>query len=426
VESHPRAVIVVTGSELVRGARRDLNGPFLAQELLELGLEPARIVVVGDLAEELEAALAEGLEADVCVCSGGLGPTHDDRTIELLARRLGRPLRVDPALEREIEEISRGVAERLGRPYHDFAAGVTKQASLPEGGVSLGLAGTAPGVLVEHADRVAIALPGPPNELRRLWASAVSHPALRRIAARAAPREHRVLRFFGPSESAVARALADAGGDGDGVEATVCARDLEIHVDLYVSPEGAERAERLEDALRGEFVRQLFAEDDRPVEELVLELCRARGLTLATAESCTGGLVGARLTSVPGASDVFVGAIVAYSNGVKEAELGVPAELLERDGAVSAEAAAAMADGARARLGADVAVSVTGIAGPDGGSPEKPVGLVFVHASAPGGSVGRRLELPGDREAIRGRATAVALHALRRVLTQSETQRRES
>jgi nicotinamide-nucleotide amidase len=426
VESRPRAVIVVTGSELVRGARHDLNGPFLAQELLELGLEPARIVVVGDLAEELEAALAEGLEADVCVCSGGLGPTHDDRTIELLARGLGRPLRVDPALEREIEAISRGVAERLGRPYHDFAAGVTKQASLPEGGVSLGLAGTAPGVLVEHADRVAIALPGPPGELRRLWASAVSHPALRTIAARAAPREHRVLRFFGPSESAVARALADAGGDGDGVEATVCARDLEIHVDLYVSPDGADRAERLEEALRAEFARQLFAEDDRPVEEFVLELCRARGLTLATAESCTGGLVGARLTSVPGASDVFVGAIVAYANGVKETELGVPTELLMRHGAVSAEAAAAMADGARARLGADVAVSVTGIAGPDGGSPEKPVGLVFVHASAPGESVGRRLELPGDREAIRGRATAVALHALRRILTRSETQRRES
>jgi nicotinamide-nucleotide amidase len=422
MEPGPRAVVVVTGSELVRGARRDLNGPFLAHELLELGLEPARIVVVGDLPEELEPALAEGVAADVCVCSGGLGPTHDDRTIELLARVLGRPLRVDPALEREIEEISRGVAERLGRPYHDFAAGVTKQASLPEGGDSLGLAGTAPGVLVEHRDRVAIALPGPPNELRRLWANAVRHPALSRVAARAAQREHRVLRFFGPSESAVARALADAGGEGDGVEATVCARDLEIHVDLYVPAVAAERAERLEEALRSEFGHQLFAEDDRPVEELVLDLCRVRGLTLATAESCTGGLVATRLTSVPGASAAFVGAIVAYADEVKEKELGVPTDVLARHGAVSAETASAMADGARARLGADVAVSVTGIAGPDGGSSSKPVGLVFVHASGPDASLGRRLELPGDRDAIRARATAVALHALRRVLTQSDAQ----
>jgi nicotinamide-nucleotide amidase len=422
----PRAVVVITGSELVRGARRDLNGPFLARELLELGLEPARIVVVGDLPEELDPALAEGIAADVCVCSGGLGPTHDDRTIELLARVLRRPLRVDPELEREIEEISRGVAERLGRPYHDFAAGVTKQASLPEGAVSLGLAGTAPGVLVEHGERVAIALPGPPTELRRLWANAVSHPALLRVAARAAHREHRVLRFFGPSESAVARALADAGGERDGLEATVCARDLEIHVDLYVPAAAAEHAQRLEEALRTEFDQQLFADDDRSVEDLVLDLCRVRGLTLATAESCTGGLVAARLTSVPGASAAFVGAIVAYADGVKQAELGVPADVLAGHGAVSAEAAAAMAEGARTRLGADVAVSVTGIAGPDGGSAEKPVGLVFVHAAAPDASIGRRLELPGDRDAIRARATAVALHALRRVLTRSDTQLRGS
>jgi nicotinamide-nucleotide amidase len=153
----------------------------------------------------------------------------------------------------------------------------------------------------------------------------------------------------------------------------------------------------------------------------VLDLCRRRGLTLATAESCTGGLVAARLTSVPGSSDVFVGGVVAYANDVKERELGVPREVLERHGAVSAEAAEAMAQGARERLGADVAVAVTGVAGPDGGTEEKPVGLVFVHASGPDGEEGRRSELPGDREMVRGRATAAALHLVRRLLESRHT-----
>ena len=417
----PRAVVVVTGSELVRGARQDLNGPFLARELLELGLEPAEIVVVGDRPEELERVVADALEADVAVFSGGLGPTHDDRTLELVAKAAGRRLAVDPGLEREIEGISRGFAERLGRPYADFAAGVRKQASLPEGAVSLGLAGTAPAVLLDHGGRVAVALPGPPGELRRLWPNALAHEAFRRIVARARPRRHRILRFFGPSESAVARVLAEAGGDGGGAEATVCARDFEIHVDLFVEPGGERKAAELEEALRDRFEHQLFAEDERPVEEIVLELCRGRGLTLATAESCTGGLVGARLTSIPGASDVYVGGVVAYANAAKAVQLGVPQELLERHGAVSAEVAAAMAAGVQAAFTADVAVAVTGVAGPGGGTEDKPVGLVHLHAESPKGAESLRFEVPGDRETIRSRAAVTALHLLRRLLTRSVT-----
>ena len=415
----PRAVVVVTGSELVRGGRRDENGPYLARELTELGLEPANVILVSDRPDELGRVLVEALDADLCVCSGGLGPTHDDRTIELIAQATDRPLVVDDKLEREIESVSRRAAERLGRSYADFAAGVTKQASLPRGAVSLGLAGTAPGVLLEHEGRVVVALPGPPGELQRLWLAALEHPALRLIVERISPREHRVLRFFGPSESAVARVLEESGGDGGGVEATVCARDLEIHVDLFVDPDGVARASAIEAGLRDRFGAALFAEDERPVEELVLDLCRASGYRLATAESCTGGLVGSRLTSVPGASDVVLGAIVAYANAVKEQELGVSAEVLERHGSVSAETADAMADGARERLGAEVAVSTTGVAGPGGGTPEKPVGLVFVSAVSPEGRLARRLELPGDREAVRHRTTAVALHLLRRLLTRS-------
>ena len=417
----PRAIVVVTGSELVRGARQDLNGPFLARELLELGLEPAEIVVVGDRPEELERVVAEALEADLAVFSGGLGPTHDDRTVELIARAAGRALVVDPELEREIEAVSRSVAERLSRPYADFAGGVTKQASLPDGAVALGLAGTAPALLLEQDGRVVVALPGPPGELRRLWPNVLAHEAFRRLVERARPRSHRVLRFFGPSESAVARALDESGGDGEGAEVTVCARDLEIHVDIFVAPGGERRAVALEAELLGRFGHQLFAEDERPVEELVLELCRARGLTLATAESCTGGLVGARLTSVGGASDVYAGGIVAYANAVKSAQLAVPEELLERHGAVSAEVVEAMARGVRAELGADVSVAVTGVAGPTGGTPEKPVGLVFLHAVSPDGDLAQRLELPGDREAIRTRAAVTALHLLRRLLARSGT-----
>jgi nicotinamide-nucleotide amidase len=414
--ARPRAAIVVTGSELVRGEREDRNGPFLAAEVIRLGLEPERITIVGDRPEDLERALAEGLEADLCLVSGGLGPTHDDRTVEMVARVAGRTLVVDEALEREIEAVSRMIAERLRRPYTDFTTGVRKQATLPEGGVSLGLAGTAPGIVLEANGSVVVVLPGPPRELRRLWPRALATEPVRRLLERAPARERIVLRFFGTPESAVAQALAEAGGDGDGVEVTICAREFEIHVDLVVEPGAEEKAGKLAGSLRGTLGRYLFSEDERSVAEIVLELCRGRGVTLATAESCTGGLVAARLTSVPGSSDVFVGSVVAYSDQVKEGELGVPRDFLERHGAVSAETAQAMAHGARERLGADVAVSVTGIAGPDGGTAEKPVGLVFVHAVGPGGEEARRTELPGDREMVRGRATAAALHLVRRLL----------
>ena len=217
----------------------------------------------------------------------------------------------------------------------------------------------------------------------------------------------------------MAKALADAGGDGDGVEATICARDFEIHVDLVVEPGTEARADELSERLVAPLERHLFSRDERPIEELVLDLCRERGLTLGTAESCTGGMVAERLTSIPGSSEVFLGAVVAYADEVKTRELGVPREVLERHGAVSAETAAAMATGVRERLGADVAVAVTGIAGPGGGSDEKPVGLVFLHAEGPDGSRSRDFVFPGDRTSIRRRATVTALHLLRRLLEQS-------
>jgi nicotinamide-nucleotide amidase len=417
--TRPRALLVVTGSELVRGERTDRNGPYLAREILERGFEPARITIVGDGEHELEAALREGLAGDLLVTSGGLGPTHDDRTVELLARVTGRELRVDRELHGQIETVSRGVAERLRRPYSDFEPGVRKQASLPDGAASIGLAGTAPGLVLEHDGTVVVVLPGPPGELQRLWASAVESEPMQALLARARPPGRRVLRLFGVSESAVARALEEAGGERDGVEATICARDFEIHVDLVVDPGAEGGADELESALAESLRRWLFARDERTIEEHVLALCRIRGLTLATAESCTGGLVAERLTRVPGSSDVFLGAIVAYADDVKTAQLGVSEALIREHGSVSAEVAAAMASGARKRLGADVAMGITGIAGPGGGTAEKPVGLCYVAAETPDAARVVDFSYPSDRQAVRSRAAAASLHLVRRLLTQT-------
>ncbi len=414
-----RAAIVASGSELVRGDRYDRNGPFLAASLLRLGIDPARIVVVGDDADDLGAALREGLTYDLLCISGGLGPTHDDRTIELLARAAGVELEVDENLAAAIEELSRRVAARLKRPYADFVPGVRKQATLPVGATWVGLVGTAPAVVLEAGDCTVVALPGPPRELQQLWPRVLESRPLERLLEGAVAPDRRVLRFYGVSESAVAEALSAAGGDGDGVDVTICARDFELHVDLFAA-EGAEaRADELAEAIAAPVERYLFSRTEESTAGLVLELLRTGGLTLATAESCTGGLVAARLTDVPGSSDTFIGAIVAYSDEVKSEQLGVPEDILAAHGAVSPEVAAAMARGARDRLGSDVAVAVTGVAGPDGGTEAKPVGLVFLHASGPMGEHSLRLDFPGDRETIRGRAAVAALHVVRQLVTQA-------
>jgi competence/damage-inducible protein CinA-like protein len=414
----PRAAVVVTGSELIRGGRRDANGPFLAAELTRLGLEPERITIVGDEPGKLEAALREGIAADLLVVSGGLGPTHDDRTVELLARAAGLETHVEAELAEEIEGVSRRIAKRLQRPYAEFEEGVRKQATVPEGGRVIGIAGTAPGLVVETGQAVVVVLPGPPPELKRLWRAGLKDEAVWRVLARAAPPERRVLRVYGVSESAVAKSLDEAGGEPEGVQATICAHDGEIWIEIF--GEGEELAKTLRQALG----RSVFAEDDRPVEELVLDDSRARGLSIVTAESCTGGLVAARLTSVAGSSDSFRGGVVVYDNDVKLGQLGVSEETLAAHGAVSAETAQAMAEGARKSLVADLAVSVTGVAGPGGGTDEKPVGLVYLHASGPDGNLARELRLPGDREAIRRRAAAAALHLVRELLSQSRHESR--
>jgi nicotinamide-nucleotide amidase len=415
----PRAAIIASGSELVRGDRQDRNGPYLAGALLDLGIEPAQIRLVGDGEADLEQAIREGMAFDLLCISGGLGPTHDDRTIELLARAAGVELVVDDRLVDHIGAMSRRIAERLKRPYADFEPGVIKQASLPAGSVAVDPVGTAPAVVLDTGACVAVSLPGPPRELQALWPQVLGTEPLRRLLARARTPTRRVAHLYGASESLVAQALAEAGGEVEGIDVTICAHDFEIHVDLFVQPGAEARADAIERAFLGPLEAYVFTREAVATPALVLQLLRQRGLTLATAESCTGGLVAARLTDVPGSSDTFLGGVVAYSNDVKRGELDVPAEVIAAHGAVSAETAAAMAEGARRRLGTDVSVAVTGVAGPDGGTPEKPVGLVYLHAAGPGGERTLRLDLPGDRETVRLRATTAALHLVRRLVTES-------
>ncbi len=415
----PRAAIVASGSELVRGDRQDRNGPYLAGSLLELGIDPAQIRLVGDGEADLEQAIREGLAFDLLCISGGLGPTHDDRTIELLARAAGVGLEVDEGLVEHIGAMSKRIAERLKRPYADFEPGVRKQASLPVGSVAVEPVGTAPAVVLDAGSCVAVCLPGPPRELQALWPQVLETEPVRRLLARAKTPARRVAHLYGASESLVAQALAEAGGEVEGVDVTICAHDFEIHVDVFVQPGAEARADALLAAFLTPLDQYVFTREEVATPSLVLRQLRERGLTLATAESCTGGLVAARVTDVPGCSDVFVGSVVAYANEVKHAELGVPEGVLATHGAVSAEAAAAMAEGARRRLGADVAVSVTGVAGPDGGTPEKPVGLVYLHAVGPRGERALRLDLPGDRETVRLRSTTAALHLVRTLVTET-------
>jgi nicotinamide-nucleotide amidase len=295
---------------------------------------------------------------------------------------------------------------------------VRKQASIPEGGQVLGLAGTAPGVLLEHEGCVVVVLPGPPSELQGLWPAALANEPMRALLEKVPPFSRRTLRYYGLSESTLAAALERAGGEGGGVTVTICARERELVAELFFEPGAEACADELEGALAAAGPDTLFSRDERPIEEIVLELARVQGLTLATAESCTGGLVAGRLTSVPGASDVFLGSVVAYANGIKEAALGVSEQTLAEHGAVSAECALEMAEGARQALGADVAVSVTGVAGPGGGSSEKPVGLVFLCAAGPDRRLEQEITFSGGRDQIRRYASVAALHLLRRLLTQ--------
>jgi nicotinamide-nucleotide amidase len=292
---------------------------------------------------------------------------------------------------------------------------------VPEGAHVLEPVGTAPGLVVPVAagrrGPPVLVLPGPPAELQGMWAAALADPLVAAALRGRVELRQSTLRLWGTPESELAATLRRHEGELEGLEITTCLRDGELEVVTRSHPSQAATVEHLRAVLRADFPQTLYSPDGRTVDDLVAQRLLATGASIATAESCTAGLLAGRLADRPGSSEYLLGGLVTYSNAAKVELLGVPADLIERVGAVSEEVARAMADGVRARLGSTVGVSVTGIAGPGGGSPEKPVGLVHLCAADAGRSLHRRVVLPGGRSDVRHRSVAIALHLVRELVT---------
>jgi nicotinamide-nucleotide amidase len=415
VRERPRAAVVVTGSELLTGAISDRNGPWVARELGELGFEVSHVLVVGDRPDDLAAALrfAADAGAALIVTSGGLGPTADDLTAEVVAGFAGVPLELDEPMRAHIAGILAAWAARAGFDGPALEEANRKQAMVPRGALALAPVGTAPGLVVRAAGPLVVVLPGPPRELQGMWPAALASAPVAELLAGVPRAESRSLRYYGLPESEIAATLRDL--DTTGVEVTTCLRRSELEVDLRPLP-GAS-ADALADALVAAHGRHLVSADGTSTDELVAAGLLAEGWTVATGESCTGGMLAARLVDRSGSSAYVAGGVVAYSDDAKAALLDVPAELIAAHGAVSPEVARALADGARKRFGADVGIGITGVAGPDGGTAAKPVGYVcFCVTTGDGLVLARDPQLPGSRADVRERSTDLGMHLLLRAV----------
>jgi nicotinamide-nucleotide amidase len=422
--ARPRAGILITGTEVLTGIISDRNGPWLSERLLELGVDAETIQIVGDRPADLMTALRfmadEGLA--VIVTSGGLGPTADDLTAQVVADFSGREMMLDAGLEKRIEEILAGIMQRW--PNLDREAVRTsnrKQAMVPRGATVIDPVGTAPGLVVPPPSGTrptVVVLPGPPRELQPMWETARQTEAFRAAIAGAPEYRRAMLRLFGIPESEIAntlRAAEAAGLELGQLEITTCLRRGEIEVSTRYEPPAEAAYRRLVEFIRSRHRDTLFSDDGSTVDQQVTSLLEGR--SVAVAESETGGLMSARLTERPGSSAYFAGGIVAYSNRAKSELVGIDPALIDRVGAVSAEVAEGLAEGAAERFAADFGIGITGIAGPDGGTEEKPVGLVcFSVVSADGERLTRSTRLPGGRADVRDRSTTVAMHLLRRLL----------
>lgn len=415
-----RAGIVVTGTEVLTGRIADKNGPWISEQLAGHGVEVAHILIVGDRPGDLEAALrfmaTEGM--DLIVTSGGLGPTADDLTAEVVARFAGRELVLDEEMLEKIAEILRGFAKRFRLDEAAVLEANRKQAMIPEGSIALDPEGTAPGLVVPAGERIVIVLPGPPRELQPMWSAAVAAEPVQEVLARSTPLRAYTMRMFGVPESEIAKSLREIEGEGTDlavVEITTCLRKGEIEIDVRYRDAAEAVADRVREGLVDRHRRETFSLDGSTVDTQVAALLEGRRLGLA--ESCSGGLMAARITDLPGASAYMAGSVVAYANEAKGDLLGLDPALIEAKGAVSPEVAEAMAIGALERFGADVAVSITGVAGPDGGSEEKPVGYVCFNARlADGTAIARDPVIPGNRADIRERSALIGMHLLRTLL----------
>ncbi len=435
-----RAGIVVTGTEVLTGRVSDRNGPWLAERLRELGVDLAYTTIVGDRPEDMRAALEfmAASSIDVILTSGGLGPTADDLTAQVVGEFQGAEMFLDEPLAERIAQIVRPLLERW--PNIDpeaIAEANRKQATVPRGATVLEPVGTAPGLVVPPAGSASdpgdrrgptiVVLPGPPRELQPMFSQVLATDALQAALTGATVYRQHTLRLFGIPESEIAETLRVAEREGvalERLEVTTCLKRGEVEIVTRYEPDAQDAYDAFAAVVAARHADTLFSRDGSTVDEQVAALLRGDGThprrTIAAAESCTGGLLAARLTELAGASDYLNGGIVAYSNDVKVSQAGVPRELIEEHGAVSEEVARALADGARMRLGADVGVGITGVAGPGGGTQEKPVGLVWLSVTLDGAEpLTRSVNLPGGRADIRDRATTVALHLVRRALVDS-------
>jgi nicotinamide-nucleotide amidase len=428
-----RAGIVVTGTEVLSGRVRDRNGPWLADRLAELGVELAHVTICGDRPEDMEAQLRFMADqgVDLIVTSGGLGPTADDLTLEVVAHFTGRPLRLDEALEGRIAAI----LERLSARWRRIDEGAVraanrKQALVPDGATVIEPAGTAPGVVVPAGNGASpgsngrgstpavVVMPGPPRELHEMWPPATRTEAFQASIRGGTTYQQRMVRLFGIPESELAATLREAEERIDRfgeLEITTCLRRGEVEAVIRSEPGTEAARDAVIELIADRHGHALFSRDGSSIDEQVAELLAGR--RVGVAESCTGGLMAARLTERAGASAYVVGSVVPYADEAKERLLGVDAELIAAHGAVSPQVADAMADGALTRFDADLAIAITGVAGPGGGTERKPVGYVcWSVKDSNGGVLARDIQIPGDRAEIRDRSTTVAMHLVRRLL----------
>jgi len=410
-----RAEVLSVGTELLLGHVIDTNAAYLASKLSELGIDLYFKTTVGDNRERLAQALRIARDrADLLLCTGGLGPTSDDITAAVIAEVFGEDLVLD------VESVAR-IEAWLRQRGHPVLDSHRKQAQRPRAACSLpNLAGTAPGLLLDKEGAVVVALPGVPHEMRAMYEASVRPYLLSRRGAPAVILSRRLL-FTGIGESLLEDRLRDLMEQANPTLAPLAGLGV-VELRITAKAPDAETAGRQMDAVEAEIRARagehLVGVDAGSLEEIVAETLTARGLTVAVAESCTGGLVGEMLTRLPGSSAYMLLDVVAYSDEAKAGLLDVSEELLKAHGAVSAETAAAMAAGVRGRAGADLALSITGIAGPSGGTPEKPVGLVYIGVASRLGVTAERYLFGGDRAAVRSRAAMTALDLLRRTAVQ--------
>ena len=400
----------MTGDEVLLGRVAERNAGFLARTLAQRGIPVLRTLVVGDSLDEVADGLTALIElgVDVVCTTGGLGPTYDDLTMAAVARATGRPLQLDAQALAMVEERTRSVARRLNVDAVDLDRMRRKQATLPEDAQVLPPIGTAPGCTLVHDGTLVVVLPGPPWELTGMWQAALASGPLADLLSRSTGSPTQTFRLWSVFEAELVPVLDGLGASAlDRIGTYTREGELEIVVP-------AELADEVGDLLTRHFTDLLFATDDRHVDAIVAATLVDRGETLAVGESCTGGGLGGRLTAIAGASRWFIGGAITYSNQAKTALLGVDPEVLARHGAVSRECVLQMADGARSNTGATWGIGVTGIAGPEGGTADKPVGLVWIGVSGPDGVHAHEHRLVrADREGVRRRAQTAALHHLR-------------